>query len=113
MKYGVLAIFITMMLFATTIWAEDLEWPRLNSNDMAADLLEGTSSQSEFTPISFKSFNTDLGYLKFLKLFSNFEYGIEKKACFPGQEKHLQRQALVTRLQLFNKPIYLTFSISE
>lgn len=113
MKYVAITIFVTMMLLTVTTWAKDSKEPRLNSNDPAIHLLEGTMSRPIFVKPPFKPLETDLRCLKFLKLFSNMEYGIEKETWFPGQKIPLQKQSLVTRFQLFDKPIYLTFSISK
>lgn len=112
MKHVVLSILAAMMLSATT-WAAESEGLRQQPNDMAAYLLEGTISQPKFSRPPLKSFQTDNRYLKFLECFSKLEYGIERGTCFPGHGVPPQKQAIVTRFQLFNKPIYLTFSFSE
>lgn len=112
MKLAVLTIFMAMILSATA-WAAESEGLRLQTRDMAAYLLEETTSQPQFTRPSFTTFKTDTWYLKFLEYFSKAEYGIERETCFPEHGILPQKQAIVTRFQLFNKPIYMTFSISK
>lgn len=113
MRYGALAILVAMMLFATTIRAESLEVRHINFDDTAIYVLEGTMSHSKFTSPPFKSFSSDLWCFKLPKCFSRMEYGVEIESYFPGQGKTRQKQAIVTRFQLFNKPIYLTFTFTE
>jgi hypothetical protein len=113
MKYGVLIILAASMLFATITLAEESDGWRLNHEDMALFLLEDTTRQPNFVRPPFKPIRTDAWHLKILEYFSSMEYGIQRKAYLPEQGVAPQRKSLVTRFQLFNKPIYLTFSLSQ
>lgn len=113
MKYGVLAVLVTVILFAATAMAEETTGPGLEPDDMAIYSLKGTDSRPEFTRPPFETFKTDARLLKFLEYFSKLEYGIESAPCLHEHETPAPRQAIVTRFKLFEKPIYLTFSISE
>jgi hypothetical protein len=113
MKYVVLAILATMTLFAASSEAEDLDYPHLNNNAIATHLLEKATPQPKFIGPPLESLKTDTWYLKFLKNFSMVEYGTERESCLPAQGILPRRKAVVTRFKLFNKPIYLTFSIGK
>lgn len=113
MKYAVLAILATMTLLAASSAAEEPEYLRLNGNDIATHLLEKATPQPKFIGPTLESLKTDTWYLKFLKNFSMVEYGTERESCLPAQGILPRRKAVVTRFKLFNKPIYLTFSIGR
>lgn len=111
MKYVVSTILILMLL--TAAGANASEDFILYSNDMNIFSPNETEFQMVFTQSSFKPFETNANTPNFLEYFGIIEYGLENGPCSLQLGWWQDKPSVVTRVQLFDKPIYLTFTISE
>ncbi len=113
MKIFVLAALLLMIFFIGVAGAQETQSFRLNPYQVNLFSPEETGSQFQFTEPSFISFKTQLTCFKFLEYLTFSEFQFEKTKCTLQLGLTHQKPGIITRLKLFNKPIYLTFTFSN
>lgn len=109
MKHGILTTAL-LLLLAASAGAQEIGCKLFQSHDMGIAFPNRTELSSAIPQSAFQPFRTNIGCLSFLERITSCEYDLVASNCVLQVGLDTARCGVTTRLKLFNREIYLTFS---
>lgn len=111
MKHGILTVFL--LLFAAAAAAQEADGGLYDPHDIRIVLPYQTEQTISFHQPGFKPFSANSKCLRFIESIISCEYDLIPSNCTLQLGVNPEKSTVTTRLKLFNRQIFLTFSVSD